>query len=424
MLLTDLSPSGETRMLAAGLTRTGASSIRSAPRGAYSLGDLAGASDAVLVFDERITGEIDESIAALWEEFPAGESAFIALVPRQPAPRIDAFYCDPISSFLCSSEIMARLVELGIDCWAKTLCFAALRAIAEGSIEVDRLLVRQIPFRQPREHGRDDAAKALLLPHRGDPAYLRTALQYIEKSAGNSLTVRVGLDIEDRADYAAFPDDHPRVEFFDFSPAPVGPYVIRQELAERSPEPLLTLQDSDDLSCYDRFSALGDALAETGDGVVGSQELCLDEIRGLVQPVRYPLDGSAALAICANHALLHATLMTHRSAFFNAGGLSTNLIIASDTQFLLRAYFSGSIRNVDEFLYIRRRHAASLTNAPETIYDNPLRRRLSGEWTDDFNAIKRGDLKMENSSLRPMRRTDPWTVERFTARPKPCGATA
>jgi hypothetical protein len=116
--------------------------------------------------------------------------------------------------------------------------------------------------------------------------------------------------------------------------------------------------------------------------------------------------------------------MTHRSAFFNAGGLSTNLIIASDTQFLLRAYFSGSIRNVDEFLYIRRRHAASLTNAPETIYDNPLRRRLSGEWTDDFNAIKRGDLKMENSSLRPMRRTDPWTVERFTARPKPCGATA
>ena len=208
-------------------------------------------------------------------------------------------------------------------------------------------------------------------------------------------------------------EENPGVEFFDFSPAPVGPYVIRQELAERSPEPLLTLQDSDDLSCYDRFAALGDALAQTGCGIVGSHELCLDEIRWLVQPVRFPLDCSAALAIRANHALLHATLMTHRSAFFNAGGLSTHLIIANDTQFLLRAFFNTGIRNVDEFLYIRRRHPESLTNSPETVVDNPLRRRLNWEWTRDFEAIRRGELKMEDSSLRPMRRTEAWRVERL-----------
>jgi hypothetical protein len=199
--------------------------------------------------------------------------------------------------------------------------------------------------------------------------------------------------------------------------------VIRQELAERSPEPLLTLQDSDDLSCYDRFATLGDTLAETGCDIVGSHELCLDEIRGLVQPVRYPLDCTASLALCANHALLHATLMTHRRAFFDAGGLSTHLIIANDTQFLLRAHFNSSIRNVDEFLYIRRRHAASLTSAPETVYDNPLRRRLSSEWTGDFNAVKRGGLKIEDSSLRPLRRLDPWRAERLVARPRPFKTT-
>jgi hypothetical protein len=349
----------------------------------------------------------------LWDEIPIGETAFIALVPREPTPEIDSSYCNPISSFLCSSEVFARFAAQEIDCWSRTLCFAVLRAIARGDIEVDRLLVRQIPLPRRRVYGLETTAKALVLPHRGEAAHLRAALKYAGKSAGTPLTVRVGLDVEEGGEYAAFPEEYPDVEFFRFSPAPVGPYVIRQELAERSPEPLLTLQDSDDLSCYDRFTTLGDTLAETGCDIVGSHELCLDEIRCLVQPVRYPLDCTAALSRCANHALLHATLMTHRRAFFDAGGVSTHLIIANDTQFLLRAYFNSSIRNVDEFLYIRRRHPASLTSAPETVFDNPLRRRLSSEWTCDFDAVKRGDLAIENSSLRPMRRLDPWRVERF-----------
>jgi hypothetical protein len=413
MLLTKLPDSGEIPILAAGLTRGVSASVRKMPHGSYSLREVAGNSDAVVVFDERIAGEIDDSIAALWEEIPRDETAFIALVPRMAAPQIDSSYCTPISSFLCSSEVFARFLDRGIDCRARTLCFALLQAIADGAVEVDRLLVRQIPFFQRRVYGRETAAKALVLPHRGDPAFLRAALKYIGKSAGNPPAIRVGLDVGDTAGFGAFPDEYPGVEFFDFSPAPVGPYVIRQELAERSPEPILTLQDSDDLSCYDRFAALGDALAETGCDIIGSQELCLDEVRSLVQPVRFPVDSSAALALRANHALLHATLMTRRSAFFRAGGLSTDLIIANDTQFLLRAFFNASIRNVDEFLYIRRRHSRSLTNAPETVVDNPLRRRLDWEWKVDFEAIKRGELKMENSKLRPMRRTDAWKVERL-----------
>ena len=133
----------------------------------------------------------------------------------------------------------------------------------------------------------------------------------------------------------------------------------------------------------------------------------------LVYPVRYPLDASGALARTANHALLHATLMVRRDAFFSCGGLSTHLVIANDTQFLLRAFFSMKMRNVDEFLYIRRRHPASLTNAPETVYDNPLRRSLSAQWSADFEAIKRGELRLPDSSLRPIERSEPYTLERI-----------
>ena len=126
---------------------------------------------------------------------------------------------------------------------------------------------------------------------------MRAALAFAGKSAENLLKIRVGLDVEECGEYAAFPAEYPGVEFVKFSPAPVGPYVIRQELAENSVGPLLALQDSDDLSCYDRFVVQSNALVETGCDIVGSHELCLDEMRGVVQPVRFPLDSSAALAL-------------------------------------------------------------------------------------------------------------------------------
>jgi len=424
MLMTEVPSSGDIRILAAGLTRHSAASLQVAPNGSYSLRELALNSDAVLVFDARVANDIEQSLPALWEEIPAGETAFIALVPRRPSPQIDASYGEPTSSFLCSSAVFERFVELGIFCRGKTLCFAVLRTIVEGSLDVDRLLVRQVPLPARLEYAATSGSKALVMPHRGDPAFLRAALKYIGKTKDAELKVRVGLDVEDCAPYETFPDEFPDVEFFDFSPSPLGPYVIRQELAERSSETLLTLQDSDDLSSYDRFAVLGAALTETGCDIVGSHELCIDEIRSLVQPVRFPLDCTAALNLCPNHALLHGTMMTRRRVFFNAGGLSTHLPIANDTQFLLRAHFSSTIRNVDEFLYIRRRHATSLTNAPETVYDNPLRRRLSKEWTGDFRAIVRGELKLEDSSLRPVRRAEPFTIARFLPGPKPLSATA
>ena len=356
MLFSRLSPAGEPPIFAAGLRRAD-TALPTPSDTACSLEDLAAGSEAVLVFDAAVADGIRDSLGALWEEMPAGESAFIALVPRRPSPRVDPDYGQPTPSFLCSADLFARFLRLGIDCWPKTLCFAVLRAIADGDVAADRLLVKQLPSIPPlRRHPKPP--HAVILPHRGKESHLRAALD----------SSQVGRKWRDRARrprreepsaYSAWSTEYPNVEFFHFDPAPVGPYVIRQELAERSPEPLLALQDSDDLSCHDRFTVLSDALLEWGCGIVGSHELCLDEMRCLVQPVRYPLDCSAALRISPNHALLHATLMTHRDTFFGAGGLSTHLMIANDTQFLLRAYFKTTIRNVDEFLYIRRRHAAS-----------------------------------------------------------------
>jgi hypothetical protein len=390
-------------------------SLGAARRSSSSLEPLAGHSaDAVLFLDNTLRKAFHASKGSLWRDMPDGKSTFIVLVPRRAAPETDPYFGEPSSSFLCSPDILQRYVALNIDCWPQTILFALLRAIFDGLIHVDRLLVRQIPVREQRMPAGETTPKALLMPHRGDPKHLTTALDFLSRMEGNSLSINVGLDVDHADDYRGFVNERTHVNFFHANPAPVGPYVIRQDLAERSTEPLLCLQDSDDISCHDRLTVLSHALTENGCGIAGSHELCFDEMRAMVYPVWYPIDSSASLKMVHNHALLHATMMARRSAFFECGGLSTHLVIANDTQFMLRAFFTTTIRNADAFLYIRRRHAVSLTNAPETVHDNPLRRALNAEWTADFAAIKRGELKVEDSSLRPMRRTAPYRLERLS----------
>lgn len=414
MFITALEASDGRRWIAADLSRTDRS-LDSVAEVASSLEGAGHSGDAALFLDEALVGAFNESLETLWQDMPENNSTLIVLLPRWSAPRVDPHYGEPATSFLCSPAVFSAFLALKIDCWAQSNLFVMLRAVTDGSIHLDRLLVRQLPETRHRASRQDGTPKALLMPHRGDPRHLRTALDYLFRTSGNSMSVGVGLDVEEVSEYSNFVNEYREVRFFQTRPAPVGPYVIRQELAERSDEPFICLQDSDDISCHDRFTVLSDALAETSCGIVGSHELCLDEIRTRVYPVRFPIDSSAALSICPNHALLHATLMARRSVFFECGGLSTDQIIANDTQFLLRAFFTTSIRNVDEFLYVRRRHAASLTNAPETVHDNPLRRSLNERWTSDFEAIKRGQLTIENSSLRAVKRTEPFRMTRIMA---------
>ncbi len=191
--------------------------------------------------------------------------------------------------------------------------------------------------------------------------------------------------------------------------------MIRQELANRSLEPALVWQDSDDLPTTDRFAALWAEMQSTGCQMVGSQELRLDELAERVEAWRYPLDVSAAFARRTGDPILPATTMVLRSAFHRAGGLSTDQRIGNDTQFLLRASFSMNIRNADAFLYIRRRHPESLTESPETGRRSPLRSQLGQAWSADFEAVQQGTLSLEQSSLRPMAGARDYCFERFPA---------
>jgi hypothetical protein len=147
--------------------------------------------------------------------------------------------------------------------------------------------------------------------------------------------------------------------------------------------------------------------------LIGSHQLRVNEIRENVEIFRYPLDVNEALRTKPAHVLLHPTSAVTRSGFFKAGGLSTDKIFDSDSQFLLRASFLLRIRNADAFLYVRRVHKLALTVHPSTGVGSPAREAGRIQRQADFEAIKSGQVLLEESSLRACHRTAPYQVRRL-----------
>jgi len=357
---------------------------------------------------------LDPSTAPLFEkyaervlaEFPGGLRTVVVLVPWQASPDRYQRMDGAIRSFACSPAVHEDLLMIDPACPPEHLCYSLLEAMLNGNIAVDRVVVRQLPFSEHFSSEKVDPVQAsLIMAHRGRPGYLQASLHYLSKANGLDVRVRVGLDGEDPSDYDGLAKRYPRTEFYNLQPVPLGPYVIRQELALRSTEPLLAFHDSDDISCTDRFSALYTEMQRTRSELIGCHELRVDEINREVLAIRFPLDATEGLRRCYGHALLHPTSMVTREGFFDAGGFSTSFAISSDTQFLLRCYFKLRIRNVDGFFYIRRRHSTALTVAPDTNMDAPLRIYLTTCWEKNFEAVKRRRIALDQSALRQMKTT-------------------
>lgn len=351
----------------------------------------------VAVLDAETTALFEDSAETLFGEMRGAGRAAIVLLPWRDAPLQTMRADGEVRSFLCSKELLRNIRRLPRG----QMCFRLLSAILDGELDVDRLLIRQLPFRGWRSNRAAPGPAAVIMAHRGSRRHLETALTFIQRARGQGIQCRVGLDVENVAAYRSLVRAHPSVEFLRFGVAPVGPYVVRQELANRSREARLIFHDSDDVSCADRFAVLHEEMRRTRCELVGCHQLVVDECLGHVTAARFPLDVSSALREVAVHALWHPTSMVQRKHFVRAGGFSMDRAFANDTQFLLRAYFSMHIRNADAFLYIRRRHAEAITVRPETALDCPERRQLAARWRADFEAVKNGTLALENSSLRP-----------------------
>jgi hypothetical protein len=412
---------GAEKWLILGVNRNGGSTAvrvkQGSPIGAQAvrLGDPERSDcDLVFVAGPEVEPLLEASLDGLLGMMHGARRPAVILLPWMASPEWAVRFDGVVRSFGCGRATFRSLVAQSGERGVEGLCFGLLDGIMNQRLAVDRLAVRQLghggsggqgegPFELVT--GQEACPTGLIMAHRGRRLHLRTALRYLSRAAGAGVRARIGLDEDDPAAYASVAAAYPKAQFFRLVPPGAGPYVVRQELAKRSKEPLLVFHDSDDLSCFDRFVAQQEELRNTGCDMVGCHEMRVDEMEQEVTAIRFPLDVTAALAERGGHRLWHPTTMVKREAFWSSGGFSTDRKIANDSQFLLRAHFGMKIRNLDGFVYLRRKHRSALTVAPGTALDQPIRQQLSKVWLRDFEAVKRGEMRIEESSLWPVEGT-------------------
>lgn len=341
---------------------------------------------------------ISNLVASLELIYNNNEQTFVVLTPRKEPPPFTATEEEFMFSFSCSLQYFKKVtgtINKGTFS-SNQLLFELLDRITTTQTGLKKLLVRQFPFESDNEVSASDYD--VIIPHRGDNGYLNNVLSFLNLTKGGK--IYVGIDQEITIEVQGLMQSFNNVSFYNFSPNPVGPYVIRNWLIDHSYNELIFFQDSDDISCSDRFDRISGYMKSSSCQLCGSHELRMDYYSRTVLAVRFPVNVIEALTTVPWHAQLHPTTAITRNAFYACNKFSEERTFGNDTKFLLYSYFVlKDIKNIDEFLYIRKRHSGTLTTLSETHLDSPVRQQLLNTWNYDFERIKSGWLKLEDSSL-------------------------
>jgi len=355
-----------------------------------------------LKFDNRTEysiPDLDDLIDSLDILYSKIDSPFIILTPRKSAPILTASEDEFIYSFSCRVDLynsLLKSVPAKNELLSTQLLFELFDQLITKDLDREDILVRQIPIID--DYVGSNTSGDVIIPHRGDDEFLHKALISLTHIDGLSIHVGIDQDITEPLQLMMY--EFPHVNFYSFTPNPVGPYVIRNRLIQSSSNELQFFHDSDDISCRDRFEKISKHMISNDSEYCGSHELRVDYYNRRLQGVRFPKDASQALASAPWFPLLHPTSAITRDAFYRCGTLSEERIFGNDTKFLLNSFFYIlNIHNVDEFLYIRRIHPGSLTTSEETKLGSPIRRELTYRWNYDFQLIKMGLLNLNESSL-------------------------
>ena len=341
---------------------------------------------------------IKQIIYSLESIYDNDQNTIVILTNKKDPPIFNESADEYVSSFGCSFHHFKNIISnvTRSEFLRKDMLFIVLDQISNGKSGLEKILIRQIPMQI--EELSTNAYCDVIIPHRGENAFLGNLLFFLQQLP--NLHIYNGIDQDLTDDILKLKQRFPASEFYNFVPNPVGPYVIRNYLIDVSINDLIFFQDSDDIPCADRFYKIGDYIKKTGCQLCGSHELRIDYFEKTVRAHRFPINAGCALEAGPWHPLLHPSSAITREAFYLCHKLSEERTFGNDTKFLLHSFFFlSSIHNVDEFLYIRRRHPNSLTTSPETMIDSPIRKKLLHTWNHDFERIKYGELSLENSSL-------------------------
>ncbi|MFB0552155.1 MAG: glycosyltransferase [Phycisphaerae bacterium] len=178
-----------------------------------------------------------------------------------------------------------------------------------------------------------------------------------------------------------------------------GPYVRRNFAIERACSDFIAIQDADDIMCPNKLEVLyREIISDDCLAVVGAfYRSFLDEFRGLqyTDEHKFSLEHNEIIARLLNwrFSLCHGSAIIRRSLFDEIGLYDENPF-ASDSFWLAKAaeyaYRSGRIKlkNIPEFLMLRRMHSASQTGLLPTFDHRSRRSKFAAYCKDKFLKVR------------------------------------
>lgn len=355
----------------------------------------------VIVFRENMDKEVLLSLPGIAAE-AARHERFVMLLPRRRPPPFKRKPGRDVFNVACDAKTFCALPASAIE-KPKTLGYHAGMYGIESADTEFALLSRQVPFEfEPPPSPPKGVSLRIVIPHRGDMYHIRNCLRRTQLAIrGLEAVVHVAFDESSRDEHREIAREFPNVRFWRLEPCGGGPYVPRHILGTAADETYVALQDSDDVPTFDRFARLLALAAKEQIDVLGSHVLDMHEDRIRPKAMRYPVDAVTPLETKPQNTVFHPTTIVRTAALRAAGGFSTVRRFASDREFNLRSFFlSQKLRNIDEFLYVRRMRADSLIHSPETGMNSTARMQLHEIWAEDWRRILNRDQTLEKSSIR------------------------
>jgi hypothetical protein len=355
----------------------------------------------VVVVRENHLRHLIEALPAMLAE-TAELKRYAMLVPHRTPPPPKRRPGRDVHGLICDPQTFCSLPR-GSFRKPKSLPYHAAMFGIETTDPEFTLLCRQAPYSAaPAPRMPAGRSIRVIIPHRGDLGHLRNCLRRtLLALRGVDGRVNVALDEDPRDEHLALVREFPTVKFWRVEPNGGGPYVPRHILGMSAQETYVAFQDSDDVPTRDRFSKLLIEAEGQNADVVGSHVIDLHEDRDRAKAMRYPVDAVSPLETKPQNTVFHPTTIVRSNALRTANGFSTIRRMASDREFNLRSFFlQQSLRNTDEFLYVRRMRADSLIHSPETGMKSQARKELHVMWHADWVRILNRELTLEESTIR------------------------
>lgn len=331
-------------------------------------------------------------------------NTLLILIPPKEPPKFKTRFNDGKVTFLMcdySSEIENVVNNNSPDANLINLCFNITKYIVDNK-NIEGLIIRQFDDLEISKDNTNSIDKRIILPHKGNLNYLESCLNFLLKNNNELTDICVCFDEELTDLHSELIKKYTNeIKFYKLSPHSVGPYVSRQLLAESSNNSYLTFQDSDDVPTFDRLNAISEYInLNPNVDWFGSQSIRLNEFTDAIDILRYPIDVTEALNKSDDYCLLLPSSTIKNDKFKEVGGFSTVRKMASDRQFLYLSHIKKlNMKNINKYLYLRRRRKHSLTMSPDTGFGSDQRSSLQELWKNDFDKIKRNEIKLEDSSL-------------------------